>query len=846
MYINKKQTGRTIMLLAALVMVFGFAHGQKKNKNATVAAADSAKAKSLAQLALAKPISNIKPYKEAVPATTKTLKSFFKVHLVADKYLFEIPDSLLKKDILIVSRIDKAPAGFRLPGGIMSYAGDEIGSSVIEFEKIPGDKMVMRSVAFREFSNDTTENGLSHALINSNYQTIQGAFPIKAVNKEDKSTVIDVTDFINGDNNIFSLSDPFVKSLIGNLIMDRSFIDNALAYPANVEIKSVKTYNMRPGPGGYTAPPVTFEFNSSIVLLPAVPMKARLADPRIGFFSNSYVDFDANPRGVTNTNYIWRWRMEPKAEDMDKYKRGELVEPQKPIVIYIDPATPKKWVPYLMQGINDWQAAFEKAGFKNAIMAKLAPLNDSTWSIDDARHSVLVYKPSAIANAMGPSIKDPRTGEILETHINWYHSVMSLLQSWYTVQAGAIDPRAQKPQLDDDLMGQLIRFVSSHEIGHTLGLMHNFGASSTVPVENLRNKAWVEAHGHTPSIMDYARFNYVAQPEDHIGEKGIFPRIGDYDKWAIEWGYKLIPEAKSAVDEKAILNKWMVDKLASGKQYFYGSQVDPVTNDLYMFNNFDPRDQSEDLGDDAMLASTYGIKNLKRIEPNLIKWLKEPNENYDKVGDMYKEIVAQYQRYMGHVLKNVGGTYTTPKTVEQTGPVYVVVPKEKQKRAVAFLQDQLFTTPYWLMDGKLYDLTTTDFSLITKIQKSGLIALLSPQRLTTLIAQERNYGARAYTITEMLQDLKQGIFSELTTQKPISIYRRDLQKIYTELLISIITKQTTGLDNDGLSVVKGHAKLLAVQIKSASAHAANVVTREHLVDMYERLNHALKPKTDNQ
>lgn len=841
MYINKKQTGRTLMLSAALIMVFGFAHGQKKSKTAAV---DTAKAKSLALLALAKPISNIKPYKEVVPATAKTLKSFLTVHLVADKYLFEIPDSLLKKDILIVTRIDKAPAGFRLPGGYMSYAGDEVGSSVIEFEKIPGDKIVMRSVAFREFSNDTTENGLSHALINSNYQTIQGAFTIKAVNKEGKSTVIDVTDFINNDNNIFALSDPFVKSLIGNLIMDRSFIDNASAYPANVEIKSVKTYNMRPSSGGYTAPPVTFEFNSSIVLLPAIPMKPRPADPRIGFFSNTYVDFDANPRGVTNTSYIWRWRIEPKDEDMDKYKRGELVEPKKPIVIYIDPATPKKWVPYLMLGINDWQAAFEKAGFKNAIMAKLAPLNDSTWNIDDARHSVLVYKPSAVANAMGPSIKDPRSGEILETHINWYHSVMSLLQSWYMVQAGAIDPRAQKPQLDDELMGQLIRFVSSHEIGHTLGLMHNFGASSTVPVENLRNKAWVEAHGHTPSIMDYARFNYVAQPEDHIGEKGIFPRIGDYDKWAIEWGYKLIPEAKTAVDEKAILNKWMVDKLASGKQYFYGSQVDPATNDIYMSNNSDPRDQSEDLGDDAMLASTYGIKNLKRIEPNIMKWLKEPNGNYDKVGDMYKEIANQYQRYMGHVLKHVGGTYTTPKTVEQAGPIYAVVPKEKQKRAVAFLQEQLFTTPYWLMDSKLYDLTTTDFSLITKIQKGILMALLSPQRLTTLVDQEKNYGTKAYTVAEMLRDLKQGIFSELTTPKPISIYRRDLQKTYVELLISIISKQSTGVDNDGLSVIKGHAKLLATQIKTASAHTANTASREHLVDMSERLNRALKPKAD--
>lgn len=840
MYNYQKQAGRALMLAAALTLAFGTADAQKKSKKGTPAI-DTAKAKSLAQLAAAKPTTSLKPYKEVVPATAKTLKSFFSLHLVADKYLFEIPDSLLNKDILVVTRIDKAPSGFRLPGGYMSYAGDEAAQSVIEFEKVPGDKIVMRSVAFREFSNDTTENGLSRSLINSNYQTIQGAFPIKALNKEGKSSVIDMTDFINADNSIFALGDPFVRGLLGFMAVDRGFIDDAKAFPTNVEIRSVKTYNQKPSPFGGTPPPFTFEFNSSIVLLPSVPMKARLADPRIGFFSNSYVDFDANPHGVASTSYIWRWRMEPKPEDMDKYKRGELVEPQKPIVIYVDPATPKKWVPYLKQGINDWQTAFEKAGFKNAIIAKDAPLNDSTWNIDDARHSVLVYKPSSVPNASGPSIKDPRTGEILETHINWYHSVMTLVQNWYTVQAGAIDPRARKPQLDDELMGQLIRFVSSHEIGHTLGLMHNFGSSSTVPVANLRNKAWVEAHGHTPSIMDYARFNYVAQPEDNISEKGIFPRIGDYDKWAIEWGYKLIPDAKTTNDEKPILNKWMVDKLVSGKQYFYGSQVDPYSNDIYKGGNLDPRDQSEDLGDDAMLASTYGIKNLKRVVPNLTTWLKEPNENYDRIADMYTEVVTEYQRFMGHVLKNIGGLYTTPKTVEQTGPVYAVVEKAKQKRAMAFLQEQLFTTPYWLMDNKLYNNSNTDFTIVARVQKGVLLQLIGAQRIVNMLGQEHNYGEKAYSVNEMLTDLRKGIFSELPAHKAISIYRRDLQKVYVEALIAIINKPITGLDNDGLSIVKAHAKGLSAQMKAASA-GANATTKAHLVDLCERINDALKPK----
>jgi hypothetical protein len=819
------------------------AYGQETKKNKTkVAGSDTAKVKSTAAATGAKPAVTIKPYAEVVPASAKTMQSFFKVHVVNDRYLFEIPDSLLKTDILVVNRIDKSAAGYRLPYGISSHPGDEIGQCVIQFERIPGDKIIMKSVLFKEFSNDTTKNGLSRSLISSNFQTIEGSFAIKAINKDSKSTVIDFTDFINVDNNVLGFSSTVVKSLspFTNMITDRSFIDNVKAFPTNIEIKTVKTYNVKPSFMG-ALPPVSFELNNSMVLLPKVPMKSRLADRRIGFFSNAYVDFDANPRGVATTNYIWRWRMEPKdSADMEKYKRGELVEPKKPIIIYIDPATPKKWVPYLMAGINDWQVAFEKAGFKNAIMAKEAPLNDSTWSMEDASHSVLVYKPSAIANAMGPSIQDPRSGEILETHINWYHSVMTLLQSWYMVQAGAIDPRTHQPQLDDTLMGQLIRFVSSHEIGHTLGLMHNFGSSSTVPVENLRNKTWVEAHGHTPSIMDYARFNYVAQPEDNISEKGIFPRIGDYDKWAIEWGYKLIPDAKTAVDEKPVLNTLMVDKLASGKQYFYGSQLDPLTNDS--FSNLDPRDQSEDLGDDAMLASAYGIKNLKRIVPHLMEWLKQPNENYDKAGDMYKEIVLQYQRYMGHVLKNIGGIYTTPKTTEQAGPVYEVTDKGKQQRAMAFLQQQLFATPYWLMDAKLYDLTSADFSLVADIQKKALQSLLSAQLIIRLIGEERNTPAKAYTASQMLRELKQGIFSELPAHKTVSIYRRDLQKTYVESIIALISPKSMGADNDGLSIIKAHAKLLALEFKNDAEHCPDAITRQHLVDMYERLNNALKPK----
>jgi Met-zincin/Domain of unknown function (DUF5117)/Domain of unknown function (DUF5118) len=800
---------------------------------------DTSKAKSLTQLTAG---NAIKPYKDVVPASAKTMNSFITVHLVADHFLLEIPDSMMKRDILIVSRVDRNPEGLVLPLINIGYAGDEAGKAVIAFEKIPGDKVILRSLIFEEFSNDTTQNGLSRAVSGSSYQTILGAFPIKAVHKEANSTVIDMTDFINADNSVVSFGIPFVRSLLGNLVTDRSYIDSVLAFPNNIEIKAVKTYNMKPTPLGGMPPPVSYEFNSSLMLLPEDLMKPRIADPRIGFFSNAYVDFDANPHGVATTKYIQRWRMEPKSEDIEKYKRGELVEPQKPIVIYIDPATPKKWVPYLIQGINDWQTAFEKAGFKNAIMGKEAPVDDSTWSLDDARHSALVYKPSTVPNASGPNINDPRTGEILETHINWYHSVMTLVQNWYIIQAGAIDPRTHKPDLDDELMGQLIRFVSSHEVGHTLGLMHNFGASSTVPVDSLRSKAWVEEHGHTPSIMDYARFNYVAQPEDHIGEKGIFPRIGDYDKWAIEWGYKLIPEAATAQDEKPILNKWLVDKLASGKQYFYGSQLDPITND-FPLDGLDPRDQNEDLGDDAMLASTYGIRNLKRIEPNLIAWMKKPDENYDRVADAYKELVLEYQRFMGHVLKNIGGIYETPKTVEQPGPEYELEDHAKQKRAMTFLQEQLFTTPTWLMDSKLYSVSQTDFSGVAKIQEKVLQALLSGKMINQLVQEDENFPDKAYTATEMLHDLHQGIFSELATNRPVSVYRRNLQKAYVEDVIALLGGKTADTGNDALSIVKSHARMLEAELKKATVLSLVGITRDHFVDLTERLDLALHPKS---
>ena len=789
--------------------------------------------------------SKIKPYKDVVPATAKTSRGLFIIHKVDDRWLAEIPDSLFGRDMLVVTRIVKAPTGFYSfvkAFGALSYAGDAINNNVIRLERLTDDKVFLRSISYLERSEDSSANGLYQNVQDNNAQPIDAVFPVKAINEPGRSVVIDLTDFINSENDVLYFNS-LLKPLMGltSLAADRSFIDNIKAFPMNIEIKTVRTYNDAPGKGSHS-----YELNSSIVLLPSVPMRSRPADLRIGLFYDSYIDYDADPQSVRPGNHIWRWRLEPKPEDRERYLRGELVEPANPIVIYIDPETPKKWVPYLIQGINDWQAAFEQAGFKHAITGKAAPVGDSTWSMEDARHSVLLYHASPVENANGPSIRDPRTGEILETHINWFHNVMQVLYDWYFIQAAAVDPRARHPHFDDTLMGNLIRFVSSHEVGHTLGMQHNFGASSTVPVDSLRSKAWVDAHGHTPSIMDYARFNYVAQPEDGIDESGLFPRIGDYDKWTIRWGYRWLPPSISAITEKDTLNAWIVRQLARGPQYFYGAQTNPFSP-MRDPHNPDPRDQNEDLGDDAIKAGEYGIRNLKRIEPHLMEWTMDSHDDYGKLGHMYHSLVGQYGRYMGHVLKNIGGVMITPKSPGQQGPVISYPSKEKQQRAMAFLQTQLFATPTWLIDEKLYSLGAGDFDGVAKVQTATIDGLFDVSRLLQLLQQEEALGSKSYTVTGMLHDLQAGLFTELAEAKPIDAHRRSLQKYYVNKLVETLGADTAvrreiQSTSDVFPSLKAAARELAASIKQATARYPAGVIHEHLTDLYDRLEWTLKPR----
>jgi hypothetical protein len=800
--------------------------------------------------------SGIKPYKEVITSKAVSDAGMFWVHKVEEKYFFEIADSLFGRDILVVNRISKAAAGMRSSGSFFGYGGDQIGQNVIRFEKGPNNKIFLRNISFAEYSKDSS-SAMFTAVTKSNIQPIAASFDIKSLGKDSSGAVIDITDYISGDNDVLHFTGSLKTSLrLAALQQDKSYVVGVKSFPINVEIKAVKTYGRTPAPsttgfggGGAGSGNLTMELNSSLVLLPKVPMQPRYFDPRVGYFAVGYTDFDANPQGVESIAMVKRWRLEPKDEDIEKYKKGELVEPKKPIIFYIDPATPKKWVPYLMQGVDDWKTAYEKAGFKNAIMAKMAPTKqeDSTWSLDDARNSAIVYKPSDIANASGPSISDPRSGEIMESHINWYHNVMELLRDWYFVQAAPNDAGARKMLFDDELMGQLIRFVSSHEVGHTLGLRHNYGSSSSVPVENLRNKNWVEANGHTPSIMDYARFNYVAQPEDNISRDGIFPRIGDYDKWAIEWAYRHFPQFNSAEAEKPFLNKWVIEKLKD-KRLWFGTETNPD----------DPRSQSEQVGDDAMKGSMYGVKNLQRIIPNLVEWTKEPNKDYSNLSQMYNQVAGQYARYMGHVAKYVGGIMETPKMVEEQGPVYEIVSETKQKEAVDFLNKQLFNTPSWMINQDIFSKTgISGTTAIGGIQDNILGRLFSGRTFSKLLEAEATLGNNAYQITELFNDLKKGIWSELAARRPIDIYRRNLQKTYVNLLTGFlkppatssttiggitITTSNTGEKSDAKSVIMGHLTSLKGEITAAAAGTADLMTKYHLQDVLKRIDKSLNPK----
>ena len=714
-----------------------------------------------------------KSYKDIITKDAITDNGLFDVHKVKDKYYYEINDSLFGREMLMVTRISKTASG-------IGFGGGKQNTQVLRWQKKDA-KILLRVVSHNIVASDSLP--VSEAVLNSNFEPILYSFKIESKGIDSISTLIDVTKLFNEDVKPLGFPQSRRKGYkISSLNSKKSFIESIKSYPENIESRHVKTYNSSSPPSNSSTGTISLEINNSMILLPKTPMKRRYFDQRVGWFARSQVDYGLDVQESKSLKYLDRWRLEVKDEDLEKFENGELVTPKKQIVYYIDRATPVKWRKYLKQGIEDWQAAFEEAGFKNAIIAKDPPTKeeDPEWSPEDVRYSVVRYLASPIPNANGPHVSDPRSGEILESDINWYHNVMTLLRNWFFVQTAAINEDARGVSFDDEVMGRLIRFVSAHEVGHTIGLPHNMGSSSAYPVDSLRSASFTKKFGTAPSIMDYARFNYIAQPEDK--DVALMPDIGIYDKHAVKWGYRPIPNAKTAKDEKKTLDKWIRDNENSLMHRFGSAGIDPSS-------------QTEDLGDDAVKASEYGILNLKRIVPNLTKWTSEDGKDYSDLQTMYGQVLTQFNRYMGHVSSNIGGVYQYYKTYDQEGPVYTHVKKSHQKKCMNFLNDQLFETPTWMIDNNI--LNKIEFAGITNrirsTQSRTLNSILDFGKMARLIENEAINGKNAYSLIDMMSDLKKGIWKELYSHKTIDVYRRNLQFAYLDRISYIMNEEQGSL-----------------------------------------------------
>jgi len=773
-------------------------------------------------------------YKELIKKGGSVQKGVFTVRHIEKKWYFEVPEKMMDRKFLVVTRFVSVPQGFaKLPG-------EEVNSNTIYFERRDDKTLFMRNYVRTQVAD--AKDNMAVLVDKSTIDPIIMKFDIIGKDSVTGDHLVDVTNLFMQDNHVtsFSQSDKNIVGLTG-LMQDRTFIDTMKCYPTNIEVTTMRTYGAAtgggPSPQGAPRQPrsiaartgsITLSLNTSIVLLPEVPMQPRLQDERVGYFVDRFTTF-SDDEPSKHYAIVQRYRLEPK--DPKAYAAGKLVEPKKQIVYYIDPATPKKWVPYLIKGVNDWNIAFEAAGFKNAIVAKEVPAG-SNISPDDARYSFLRYLPSETENAYGPHVSDPRSGEIIEAHVCWYHNVMNLVRKWYITQCGPLDKRAQKMHLDDKLMGELIRFVSSHEVGHTLGLRHNMISSHFTPVEKLRDKKWVEAHGHTYSIMDYARFNYVAQPEDHISEKGLFPRINDYDKWAIKWAYQYRPEYKDPYKERVALRKEVTAMLAKNPHLAYLGDEG---------RGQDPRSQTESLGDNNMKASDYGIKNLKRVVENLEKWTAQPDGQYDDLREMHSSVRSQFQRYCGHVQRNILGRQTN--TIPGMKP-YENTPKAVQKEAIQWMGRNVFEAPMWLYPQSILDKLGTDADdEITNRARTVLAYLLN----ANLIANQLKRGN--YPIEEYLDDVLAAAWKPLdNASDKQNYYNRQLQRSYVNLLGSAINpKPATGNQNQAASSMNAataasdavlyllqHLDKVEKKV-SQQANSATGINRQHYKDLELRI-----------
>jgi hypothetical protein len=801
--------------------------------------------------------SKLKPYSEVIPAKAVTSNGLFAVHKVDEKYYFEIPDSLLNREFLFTTRLVKVPTGSPM------FGGELVNSIIVSFEKATDEKLYLRVVTNVAVSDSSA--AIAKAVRNSNIDPIVMAIDVKARGKNGKSSLIDVTDFVLKDNNITGFDPAARKAMyLGGAAPDRSFILSANSFSQNIEIKTVKTFSLGAAPkpatgeGGAdaanapasTSSNVTMELSNSVMLLPKQQMSARHADPRVGFYSENYKVFSDEQQKVEEKTFIVRQRLEPRPEDMERYKRGELVEPKEPIVYYVDPATPKQWRPYIIAGINDWNEAFKAAGFKNAIIGKEWPENDTTMSLEDARCKLVRYFPSNTAISYSPRIYDPRSGEILQTYIGWSHSKLKALHEWYFVQASAADPRARSMTFSNELMGALIRADISRQVGYSLGLRTNLIGSTAYPVEKLRDKNFVEANGFSASIMDNVHYNYVAQPGDKMSPKGMVPQIGEYDKWAIKYGYTYTGNDNFEQEKKTVLG-WINKVQASNSRLKFSPDRDPNPNDPS-----DPRSLSEDLGDNPVKAGEYALKNMKIVMANLLEWTKEDMDMYDNTSRMYDNVMDWWLIIMRHAFSQLGGVREDLKTVEQPGDVYTPVSKEAQKQAMAFLQKEVFQTPTWLLDPNVLNKISKPAKRekVQRFQVEALYQLMTSNRMYRMNSEEMRYGKQnMYSLDEMLTDIDNSLWSELRSPQPvITAARRTLQKSWIDNMKQALSAATTppaqgstspDLTNTDLPViVRTHMERIMKECKAAAAKSKDPMTLAHILYAQNKLSKLLDPK----